>query len=84
MHLNLHLKETGQTQAAFGQRLIPTASQGLVGQWLRGVTRITLHYALEIKRESGGAVTPQDCADMFIDPANRPAPSADTNSHPSH
>lgn len=71
MHLRQHLKETGQTQAAFGRRLIPAASQGLLGQWLRGVTRITLHYALEIERESGGAVTPQDSSDMFIDPANR-------------
>jgi DNA-binding transcriptional regulator YdaS (Cro superfamily) len=77
MHLEEHLKETGQSQSAFGARLVPPASQGLVSQWVRGITRITLSYALEIERESGSAVTPQDCSDMFIDPANRqPAQSA--------
>ena len=73
MHLETHLKETGQSQAAFGGRLNPPASQGLVSQWIRGVTRITLHYSIEIVRESGGAVSPQDCADMYIESKNRVA-----------
>lgn len=71
MHLETHLKDSGQSQSVFGARLVPPASQGLVSQWVRGVTRITLDYALQIERETGGAVTPQDCADMFVDPANR-------------
>jgi DNA-binding transcriptional regulator YdaS (Cro superfamily) len=76
MHLEKHLKETSQSQGAFGQRLVPPASQGLVSQWVRGVTRITLDYALQINRESNGAVTPQDCANMFVDPADRQAAAA--------
>lgn len=71
MHLDTHLKETGQSQAAFGARLNPPASQGLMSQWIRGVTRITLHYALQIDRETGGAVSPQDCADMYTDAKQR-------------
>lgn len=75
MHLEEHLKETKQSQGEFGKRLTPPASQGLVSQWVRGITRITLNYALQIERETGGAVGPQDCSDMFIEPANRtPAP----------
>lgn len=65
MHLDKHLKEAGLSQADFGSRLVPPASQGLISQWVRGITRITLDYALQIERESGGAVTPQDCADMY-------------------
>jgi len=65
MQLEEHLKETKQSQGDFGKRLTPPASQGLVSQWVRGVTRITLDYALQIERETAGAVTPQDCADMF-------------------
>jgi DNA-binding transcriptional regulator YdaS (Cro superfamily) len=71
MHLEDHLKDSGQSQAAFGGRLTPPASQGLVSQWVRGMTRVTLDYALQIEQESNGAVSPQDCADMFIDPARR-------------
>lgn len=73
MHLEEHLKNTKQSQGDFGRRLNPPASQGLVSQWVRGVTRVTLDYALQIERETDSQVTPQDCADMFIEPANRAA-----------
>ena len=71
MHLETYLKETGQSQAAFGAKLNPPASQGLVSQWIRGVTRITLHYSIEIVRESEGVVSPQDCADMYSESKQR-------------
>lgn len=82
MHLEEHLKVIKQSQSEFGARLTPPASQGLVSQWVRGVTRITLDYALQIERESEGAVTPQDCADMFIDPSARSAAQAYAAANP--
>lgn len=84
MHLEKFLKESTQSQGVFGAKLAPPASQGLVSQWVRGVTRITLDYALQIERETGGLVTPQDCADMFIDPANRSVGTTGTNSQAPH
>lgn len=71
MHLEEHLKEKKQTQGDFGKRLVPPASQGLVSQWIRGVTRITLDYALQIDRETDGNVTPKDCADMYVESCDR-------------
>lgn len=68
MQLHSYLKKTGQSQGEFGQRLIPVASQGLVSQWIRGKTRITLDYALQIESVTGSEVTPKDCAEMFTSP----------------
>jgi len=68
MQLSNYLDEHGKSQAGFGAELDPPASQSLVNQWLRGVTRITLAYALEIERKTKGQVTPQDCADMYARP----------------
>jgi len=65
MHLDEHLKNTGQRQSDFGASLHPPATQALVSQWVRGVTRVTLAYALQIERVTQGQVTPQDCADMY-------------------
>lgn len=73
MHLDKYLKEASLSQSDFGSRLVPPASQGLISQWVRGITRITLDYALQIERESSGAVTPQDCADMYKDATQRAA-----------
>lgn len=73
MHLDEYLKEVSQSQSEFGGQLHPPASQGLVSQWVRGITRITLDYALQIERKTEGRVTPQDCSDMFRDPATRRA-----------
>lgn len=84
MHLDKHLKETGQSQAAFGGRMDPPVSQGLVGQWCRGVTRITLKYALQIEKETDGAVTPKDCDDMFVDPGSRQSGATGSNSQAPH
>lgn len=75
MHLKDHLKATKQTQGDFGKRLTPPASQGLVSQWIRGETRVTLDYALQIERETDNEVTTQDCADMYLDTAQRAAAS---------
>lgn len=82
MHLEEHLKETKQSQGDFGRRLTPPASQGLVSQWVRGITRITLDYALQIDRETSGSVSPQDCADMFIDPSVRGTTQPPVAIHP--
>lgn len=68
MHLEEYRAKAGLSQGEFGQKLSPPASQGLVSQWERGITRITLGYALQINTETGGQVTPQDCADMYIEP----------------
>lgn len=65
MHLDAHLKQVGLSQGDFGAQLNPPASQALVSQWIRGVTRVTLEYALQIERLSEGNVLPQDCADMY-------------------
>lgn len=84
MHLDQYLKETGQSQDEFGKRLRKPVSQGLVSQWLRGVTRITLEQALDIKRITKNKVSPQDCADMFHGATSRtdmPAPMPEA-AHP--
>lgn len=80
MHLNQYLIESRQSQEDFGKRLNPPVSQGLVSQWIRGVTRITLLQALQIKKLTRNKVTPQDCADMYTGPARRERPSA--SAHP--
>lgn len=82
MHLDEHLKEVGQSQAEFGAQLQPPASQGLVSQWVRGITRVTLSYALQIDRVTGGRVTPHDCADMFQNPIVRRAAVLPLSSQP--
>lgn len=83
MHLEKYLKEAGSSQADFGRELVPPASQALVSQWIRGVTRITLDYALQIDRISCGKVSPQDCQDMFIG-SNRPAERKDDSEQSSN
>lgn len=78
MHLDEYLKEVSQSQSEFGGQLAPPASQGLVSQWIRGITRITLDYALQIERATAGRVTPQDCADMFRDSITRRSTSVES------
>lgn len=68
MQLHSYLKQTGLSQGEFGQKLAPVASQGLVSQWIRGKTRITLDYALQIETATEGQVTPKDCSEMFSAP----------------
>ncbi|WP_194720796.1 hypothetical protein [Noviherbaspirillum malthae] len=71
MHLDDYLQAEGISQGDFGKKLIPPASQGLVSQWIRGITRITLDYALQIQGATDNKVAPQDCADMYSNPAKR-------------
>jgi hypothetical protein len=65
MKLDAFLLSQGLTQTTFGKMLSPPVTQGQVSQWLRGQSRITLQYALEIGRVTGGAVTPEDCASIY-------------------
>jgi len=65
MDLNGYLKEKGVTQAAFAAMFEPPVTQGLVSQWLRGETRMTLDQALQAARITAGAVGPQDCAALY-------------------
>jgi DNA-binding transcriptional regulator YdaS (Cro superfamily) len=62
------------SQKEFGELLEPPASPGLVSQWECGVTRITLDYALQIGRQTSQAVTPEECAAMYIEPHARIQP----------
>ena len=68
MQLHSYLKQAGLSQGEFGQKLSPVASQGLVSQWFRGKTRITLDYALQIDQATNGQVSPKDCSEMFTAP----------------
>lgn len=66
MKLDVYLKQQGLTQAEFGASLSPPVSQGLVSQWIQGKTAVSLHYCLEIGRETDGLVTAQDCHEMLV------------------
>ncbi|KKB61528.1 hypothetical protein WM40_22565 [Robbsia andropogonis] len=68
MRLDEYLKASGTSQAAFAAKFTPPLSQGLVSQWLRGKTRITLDQAIQIRELSDGKVTVDDCAAMFETP----------------
>jgi DNA-binding transcriptional regulator YdaS (Cro superfamily) len=65
MHLAEHRKKTGQSQADFGVRLVPPASQALISQWERGTTRITLDYAVQIDHVTEHEVSCEDCNAMY-------------------
>jgi DNA-binding transcriptional regulator YdaS (Cro superfamily) len=65
MHLTEYRKKKKQTQAEFGALLSPPASQGLISQWERGETRITLNYAVQIDRVTKRQVSCEDCDSMF-------------------
>lgn len=52
-------------------RLVPPVSQGQLSQWIKGKTRVTLSYALQINELSNGLVTPKDCAAMVAKIAMR-------------
>lgn len=67
MTLDEYLIKTKTSQGEFGSNLKPPVSQGLISQWTRGVTRITLEYALQIEELTTGDVTPRDCSGMFRD-----------------
>jgi len=57
MKLKVYLKQH-DTQVGLAEKLGVT--QGLVHQWLRGLTRITAERAIEIERATGGKVTREE------------------------
>ena len=57
MHLSDYLKESGESQAAFGERL--GVSQSAVAQWCAG-GRIKAELVLKAAVASGWKVTPHD------------------------
>lgn len=65
MHLTEYRKNKKQSQAEFGALLNPTASQALVSHWERGVTRITLDYAVQIDHVTEHQVSCEDCNSMY-------------------
>lgn len=64
MDLNEFLTKHALTQSQFGQKFDPPVSQGLVHQWLKGITNITLARALQIERITNGEVSVHDCASI--------------------
>ncbi len=71
MRLDDYLKEAKLSQEAFSLKFQPRVTQGLVSQWIRGKTRISLDQAIHIRTITNGAVSVDDCAAMF-DSADRP------------
>jgi DNA-binding transcriptional regulator YdaS (Cro superfamily) len=65
MGLDEFLKVEGLTQEELAALYDPPITQGLVSHWIRGRTRMSLDYALQTVRITGGKVTPEDCAAMF-------------------
>lgn len=55
----------GLSQKQFGQLFNPPVSQGLVSQWFRGVTKMTLDQALQAVTFSAGMITAEECASLF-------------------
>lgn len=62
MELKKYLKTTTQTAFAESMR----CSQGLVHQWVKGITRITAERCIEIEAVTNGKVTRHDLRpDLF-------------------
>lgn len=63
MKLDHYLKQQKTSQSAIAKSLRDRGlrvTQGLVSQWIRGETRITLQAAVEIERLTGGKVSVYD------------------------
>ena len=60
MKLAAYLEKHGISQEIFGKSLSSPVSQGMVSQWLRGETAITLERVKQIVLATGGEVTPYD------------------------
>lgn len=54
MKLTEYLKTTGITQTQFAESL--GVSQGLVHQWIKGITKITGERAVQIEQVTGKAI----------------------------
>lgn len=55
MDLKTYLKRSKQSQSEFAEKL--GVSQGLVSQWVQGITGITPERAIEIEDATAGVVT---------------------------
>lgn len=67
MRLDEYREKHNLSQEDFAKKLDPSVSQGLVSQWERGVTAISLATAVQIQSLTGSEVTVHDCADMYHD-----------------
>lgn len=68
-----YVAEKNLSQQDFAACFDPPVSQGLVSQWFRGVTRMTLQQAIQASRFSEGAITVEECAELFERPPERNA-----------
>lgn len=59
MKLADYLEDTGESQAAFGRRLVPSVTQSAVAQWLAG-GGIEAERVLPYAAQTGWKVTPHD------------------------
>lgn len=71
MHLSAWLRAKKVSQSEFGEKLKPPVSQGLVSQWVRGATRMTLTYSLQTQKITNNDVSPADCESMFVKASSR-------------
>jgi response regulator of citrate/malate metabolism len=60
-----YVANQGISQKQFGQLFNPPVSQGLVSQWFRGITKMTLDQALQAVTFSAGKITAEECAGLF-------------------
>jgi response regulator of citrate/malate metabolism len=60
-----YVSSRGISQKQFGQLFNPPVSQGLVSQWFRGVTKMTLEQALQAVSFSDNQITAEECASLF-------------------
>lgn len=63
MKLKQYLKKTGTTQRQFAVRMGVT--QGLVNQWISGLTKVGPERALEIEKATAGMVTRRELCPQF-------------------
>jgi len=66
MYLRDYLRENQLTQVRFAEKFSPPVTQSVVSDWIRGKSRITLAHALQIQKITGGQVTPEDCAALYL------------------
>jgi hypothetical protein len=68
MQLAMWMDKNGVTQRRLGEMFDPPVSQGLVWQWLKGQSRMSLEHALYLQDHiTKGKVTVRDCAALYVD-----------------
>lgn len=65
MNLPAFRAERSLTQREFGLMLDPPVSQPTVSMWERGEVSMSLDYAHQTERLSGGAVSTEECLALF-------------------